>query len=195
MERLGVRLCFEKEEEIYAQDEEAEMFYRVLRGAVRSSSLMADGRRMVGAFHYPGDLIGFDPGPLHRFSAEALTDCEVQMVRRKALRAAVGDVAVDRAILEATSRELARLQDHMMLLGRRSARERVANFLLSLAQRVESQVVEIPMTRQDMADYLGLTMETVSRMIARLQGEAIVEFPSQRRFQVRKRTALESLAA
>jgi CRP/FNR family nitrogen fixation transcriptional regulator len=195
MDQLGVRHHFQKEEEIYAQDEEAEMFYRVLRGVVRSSTLAADGRRMVGAFHFPGDLIGFDPGPLHRLSAEALTDCEVQVVRRKALRAAAGDIAVDRAILEATSRELARLQDHMVLLGRRSARERVANFLLSLAQRVESQVVEIPMTRQDMADYLGLTMETVSRMIARLQGEAIVEFPSQRRFQVRKRTALESLAA
>ena len=82
-----------------------------------------------------------------------------------------------------------------MLLGRRSARERVASFLLTLAQREPAAPVDMPMGRQDMADYLGLTIETVSRMLTQLQGEAIVEFPSNRRFEVRKWGALEAMAA
>ena len=194
-DRLGTRVRFQREAEIYAQDEAAEMFYRVLRGVVRTSKLTADGRRQVGDFYYPGDLVGLEPGPLHRFAADGLTACELQVVRRSAVRAFAGEAAVDRAILDATAREMDRLQEHVMLLGRRSARERVASFLLSLAQREPSAPVDMPMGRRDMADYLGLTIETVSRMLTQLQGEAIVEFPSTRRFQVRKWTALEAIAA
>lgn len=194
-DRLGTRVRFDREEEIYAQDEDAEMFYRVIRGVVRTSKLTSDGRRQVGDFYYPGDLVGLEPGPQHRFAAEALTACELQVVRRSAVRAFAGEAAVDRAILQATAREMDRLQEHVMLLGRRSARERVASFLLSLAQREPKAPVEMAMGRQDMADYLGLTIETVSRMLTQLQGEAIVEFPSNRRFEVRKWGALEAMAA
>jgi CRP/FNR family nitrogen fixation transcriptional regulator len=194
-DRLGARRRYAREDEIYAQDDEAEMFYRVVRGVVRTTRLTSDGRRQVGDFYYPGDLVGLEPGPLHRFAAEALTDCEIQVVRRAGVRALAGDAEVDRAILEATSREMERLQEHVMLLGRRSALERVASFLLSLAQREPSAQVDLPMGRQDMADYLGLTIETVSRMLTQLQGDAIVEFPSTRRFQVRKWPALEAMTA
>jgi CRP/FNR family nitrogen fixation transcriptional regulator len=194
-ERLSARVRFGREEEIYGQDDDAEMFYRVVTGVVRTSKLTFDGRRLVGGFYYAGDLVGLEPGPLHRFAAEALTVCELQAVRRSAVRAYAGEAAVDRAILHATAHEMDRLQDHVVLLGRRSARERVANFLLSLAQREPSDHVDMPMGRQDMADYLGLTIETVSRMLTQLQGEAIVEFPSTRRFQVRKWNALEAMAA
>ena len=194
-ERLGTRVCFAREEEIYGQEDDAEMFYRVVHGVVRTSKLTFDGRRQVGDFYYAGDLVGLEPGPLHRFAAEALTKCELQAVRRSAVRAYAGEAEVDRAILEATAHEMDRLQDHIVLLGRRSARERVATFLLGLAQREPSGQVDMPMGRQDMADYLGLTIETVSRMLTQLQGEAIVEFPSIRRFQVRKWNALEAMAA
>jgi len=194
-DRLGTRVRFEREAEIYAQDGVAEMFYRVLRGVVRTSKLTLDGRRQVGDFYYAGALVGLEPGPRHRFAAEALTECEIQVVRRSAVQAFAGDAAVDRAILQAAAREMDRLQDHVMLLGRRSARERVASFLLTLAQREPSAPVDMPMGRQDMADYLGLTIETVSRMLTQLQGEAIVEFPSNRRFEVRKWGALEAMAA
>lgn len=193
-DRLGTRLTFARDEEIYAQDDEVEMFYRVVRGVIRTSRLTADGRRQVGDFYYAGDVFGLEPGPDHRFAADALVDCEVQMVRRAAVRAYAGDAEVDRAILEATNREMERLQEHVLMLGRKSARERVASFLMSLAQRQADEQVNLPMGRQDMADYLGLTIETVSRMLTQLQGEAIVEFPSSRRFQVRKWTALEALA-
>ena len=193
--RLGTRVLVSRDEEVYAQDEEAERFYRVVSGVVRTSRLTADGRRQVGDFYYAGEVFGLEPGPDHRFAAEALTDCEIQAVRRTAVRAFAGDAEVDRAILEATRVEMERLQEHVMLLGRKGARERVATFLMGLAQRQPQDQVDLPMGRQDMADYLGLTIETVSRMLTQLQGDAIVAFPSTRRFHIRKWGALEALAA
>jgi CRP/FNR family nitrogen fixation transcriptional regulator len=195
IERLGARMRFARESEIYAQDDETEMFYRVVRGVVRTSKLTCDGRRQVGDFYYEGDLLGLEPGPLHRYGAEALTECELQIVRRNAVRVYAGEAEVDRAILAATAHELDRLQEHVVLLGRRSARERVASFLLALAQRESAEAVDMPMGRQDMADYLGLTIETVSRMLTQLQGDAIVEFPATRRFQIRKWGALAAMTA
>ena len=193
--RLGTRVLVSRDEEVYAQDEEAERFYRVVSGVVRTSRLTADGRRQVGDFYYAGEVFGLEPGPDHRFAAEALTDCEIQAVRRSAVRAFAGDAEVDRAILEATRVEMERLQENVMLLGRKGARERVATFLMGLAQRQPQDQVDLPMGRQDMADYLGLTIETVSRMLTQLQGDAIVAFPSTRRFHIRKWGALEALAA
>ncbi|ACG79207.1 transcriptional regulator, Crp/Fnr family [Phenylobacterium zucineum HLK1] len=193
MDRLGTKMTFARDEEIYAQGDDVEFMYRLAKGVIRTSRVTADGRRQVGDFYYPGDLFGLEVGPDHQFSAEALTDCEIQMVRRGSVRAFAGDAELDRAILEATRRELQRVQDHVLLLGRKSAREKVAAFLMSLAQRDPSADVELPMGRQDMADYLGLTIETVSRMLTQLQGDAIVEFPSFRRFHVKKWQALEEL--
>ncbi len=194
-ERHGVGISYSRNEEIYAQDDTVERLYRVIRGVVRTSRLTADGRRQVGDFYYAGDLFGLEPGPDHRFGAEALEDCEILVVRRSVVRAAAGDAELDRAILEAQRLEMERLQDHVVMLGRRTARERVGSFLMSIAQRGGDEQTDLAMGRQDMADYLGLTIETVSRMLTQLQGEAIVEFPSSRRFQVRKWTALEALAA
>jgi CRP/FNR family nitrogen fixation transcriptional regulator len=194
-DRHGSRRTFLRDEEIYGQDDDADLLYRLVKGVVRTSRLTCDGRRQVGDFYYPGDLFGLEPGDHHRFAAEALTDCEIQVVRRSAVRAFAGDAELDRAILEATRIEMERLQDHVVMLGRKSARERVACFLMAMAERQADAQVELPMSRQDMADYLGLTIETVSRMLTQLQGEAIVEFPSSRRFQVRRWTALEALAA
>ncbi len=194
-DRLGTRINIARDEEVYAQDDEADRFYRVISGVIRTSRLTADGRRQVGDFYYTGEVFGLEPGPDHRFAAEALTDCEIQVVRRSAVRAFAGDAEVDRAILEATRVEMERLQEHVMLLGRKGARERVAGFLMGLAQRQPENHVDLPMGRQDMADYLGLTIETVSRMLTQLQGDAIVAFASTRRFEIRKWGALEALAA
>jgi CRP/FNR family nitrogen fixation transcriptional regulator len=194
-ERLGARMTFARDVEIYAQDEPAEQFFRVVRGVVRTSRVTADGRRQVGDFYYPGDVFGLEVASRHRFAAEALSETDVQVVRRNALRAFAGDAEVDKAILEATQLELERLQEHVVLLGRKTARERVGAFLMAVAQRQDDDDVVLPMGRQDMADYLGLTIETVSRILTQLRGEAIVDFPSSRRFQVRKWTALEAMAA
>lgn len=195
MQRLGLPMTFAKDEEIFGQDEDADLVHMVVSGAVRTTRLLSDGRRQVGAFYYPGDLIGLETGPIHRFSAEAICDSNVLVVRRSALKAFAGDGQLDRAIWEATRRELERTQEHLLLLGRKTACEKVASFLMSLAERERSERVFLPMSRQDMADYLGLTIETVSRMLSQLQTSSVVEFDGCRRFKVKRWEALEQMAA
>ncbi|MFN9925452.1 MAG: helix-turn-helix domain-containing protein [Phenylobacterium sp.] len=194
-ETLGARKLYTRESAIYDQDDAVELLFRIVRGVVRTTRLTVNGRRQVGDFYYAGEIFGLEPGPAHRFAAEALTDCEVVIVRRASVRAVAGDAELDRAILEATRRELERVQEHVVLLGLRGARERVAGFLAAIAHRQDEPQVDLPMSRQDMADYLGLTIETVSRMLTRLQDDAIVAFPSTRRFEVRRWSELEALAA
>jgi CRP/FNR family nitrogen fixation transcriptional regulator len=195
MQRLGLRSHYAKDEEIFAQDEDADFVYLVVSGAVRTTRLLMDGRRQVGGFYYAGDLIGLEVGPAHRYSAEALCDTEVLVVRRSGLKTFAGDGELDRAIWEATRRELDRAQEHILVLGRKTACEKVASFLKDLADRDDQDAVDMPMSRQDMADYLGLTIETVSRMLTQLQAACIVKFESCRRFKITRWSALEQMAA
>jgi CRP/FNR family nitrogen fixation transcriptional regulator len=191
---IGVRMTFSPGEEIYAQDEDADMIYRVIRGAVRTTRLLSDGRRQIGDFYYADDLIGLEAGPVHRFSAEALGCCEIQVIRKSALKLYGDDgVKIERLIWAETARELQRTQEHVMLLGRKSACEKVASFLLDIARRFRGEVAELPMGRQDMADYLGLTIETVSRMVTQLQTDGLVRFLGCRRFEVRNASGLACL--
>ena len=190
----AARLTFRQGEEIYAQDEDADLIYRLVRGAVRTSHLQADGRRQIGDFYYEGDVLGVETGPAHRFSAEALGDCEVLAVRRSG-SAAYDAGRLDRMIWQATAAELGRAQTHMLLLGRATAYEKVARFLLDIAARFRDELVSLPMSRQDMADYLGLTIETISRMLGRLQAEGLVEFVGARRYRIRRPGALAGMAA
>ena len=194
MQRLGVRMTFAKGEEIFGQDEEADLIYSVVTGAVRTTRLLSDGRRQIGNFYYPGDLIGFETGATHRFSADALSDSVILMVKRSALNTIDHNGDLERAIWEGTRRELERTQEHLLVLGRKTACEKVASVLMDIADRAESDDVVLPMGRQDMADYLGLTIETVSRMVTQLQGSHIVEFTGSRRFKVLRWQALERLA-
>ena len=195
MDRVGLRMTFAKGEEIFGQDEDADMIHSVVSGAVRTMRLLSDGRRQIGDFYYPGDVIGLEIGAIYRFSAEALSDCVIHVVKRSSLHALSGDGALDKTLWDATRRELERTQEHLLMLGRKSACERVASFLMDVAQRVGSEDVSLPMGRQDMADYLGLTIETVSRMVTQLQGSRIVEFATSRQFRVTRWPALERLAA
>ena len=139
-------------------------------------------------------MFGVEASGHHRFSAEALSDCIILVVKASALRAAAGDAAFDRMTWAATNRELDRTQDHLLLLGRKTASERVASFLMDLANRRATEAVTLPMGRQDMADYLGLTIETVSRMLTQLQSALVVEFAGARSFKIRNRCALARMA-
>lgn len=190
----AVRLTFRQGEEIYAQDEDADLIYRVVRGSVRTTHLQADGRRQIGDFYYEGDVIGVEVGEGHRFSAEALTGCEVLALRR-AGSAAYENGRVERMIWAATASELQRAQSHMLLLGRATACEKVARFLMDIANRFRGEFVILPMSRQDMADYLGLTIETISRMLGRLQADGVIEFSGSRKYRVRRPGCLSELAA
>lgn len=195
MSRLGARMAFAKDEEIYGQDEDADLIYRVVSGAVRTSRVMSDGRRQIGDFYYPDQMFGVEAGDRHRFSAEALSDCVILVLKASALRAAAGDEAFERLVRTATVQELDRAQEHLLLLGRKTACERVASFLIGLADNGRGEAVNLPMGRQDMADYLGLTIETVSRMLTQLQGALVVEFAGTRQFRVNNRLALARMAA
>lgn len=182
---IGVRMHFAAGEEIYAQEEEADLIYQVIEGSVRTSRLLSDGRRQIGDFYYPDELFGMEAGDEHRFSAEALSDCTILVAKRSAVRHC-GDERerLEKLIWTATTHELARTQEHLFMLGRKSACEKVASFLMLAAERVRGDLTTLVMSRQDMADYLGLTIETVSRMLSQLQSGGIVEFVGCRSFRV-----------
>jgi CRP/FNR family transcriptional regulator, nitrogen fixation regulation protein len=196
VELTGVTMQFDRNAEIFGEGEPAEYVYKVLDGSVRTYRVLNDGRRQISAFHLPGDVFGLEPGEEHSCSAEAINPSAVLVVKRKTVLAAAereGDVA--RQLWGITARELRRAQNHSMLLIK-SAQERVASFLLEMARRFSGgSAVELPMTRQDIADYLGLTIETVSRTLTQLQGAATIELPASRRVVLRNRSALTRLDA
>jgi CRP/FNR family nitrogen fixation transcriptional regulator len=187
----GFAMTFEPNEEIFGEEESADFVYKVISGAVRTTRLLSDGRRLIGAFYMPGDVFGRELGETHRFSAEAIAQSEVALIRRSAVeRAAERDGAAARSLWELTSHELEDLQDHMLLMGRKNAAERVGSFLLKLARRASSGVVELPMTRCDIADHLGLTLETVSRTLSQMARDQWISLPSARRVVLRNPGAL-----
>jgi CRP-like cAMP-binding protein len=196
IELMGAPMPFARNAEIYEEGEPAEYLYKVIDGTVRTSKLLADGRRQIGGFYLPGDVFGLETGDEHTFSAEAITDAKVLVIKRSALIAqAARDHDVVRQLWAWTSRELSRAQGHTTLLIK-SAQERVAAFLLEMAERVPSgDGVDLPMSRQDIADYLGLTIETVSRTLSRLEHRAAIELPSSRHIVLRNRSALSRLNA
>ena len=164
--------------EIFGEAEPAEYIYQVVEGAVRTYKLLPDGRRQIGAFHFPGDIFGRENGETHRFTAEAIVASTVRLVQRKSLdEVAQNDPAISRTILGMTTGNLAHVESHMLLLGRKTSLERVASFLLEMHLRSTSAgVLNLPMTRRDMADYLGLTFETVSRAMSELYRKDILKF-------------------
>lgn len=193
---LGATMFFDQNSEIYGENEPADYVYKVLNGTVRTYKVLNDGRRQVGAFYLPGDVFGLEIGDEHTFSAEAITGCTVLVVKRGSLIAqAARDNGVARDLWTATAQELRRTQDHLLLLIK-NAQERVAAFLLEMADRSQAGgAIELPMSRQDIADYLGLTIETVSRTLTYFETAAAIELPRSRRIVLRNRSALHKLNA
>ena len=175
-EPQGVLLRVAKDEELFAEGEPAEYFYRVVSGTVRTCKLLSDGRRQIDAFHLPGDIFGIEACAEHRFSAEAVGGTTVMAYRRSSLdRLTREHPAFGEQILSSMLRNLQRAQDHMLLLGRKNAKEKIASFLLDLAQRLHDRDrVELPMQRNDIADHLGLTIETVSRTLTEFARSGLI---------------------
>jgi CRP-like cAMP-binding protein len=194
IELMGASMSFARNVEIYGEDEPADYLYKVISGTVRTYKVLSDGRRQIGAFYLPGDMFGLEMGDEHTFSAEAITDSKVLVIKRSAVVGlAARDNEVARQLWTLTGRELRRVQDHILLLIK-TAQERVVSFLLEMAARMPAgNAVELPMSRQDIADYLGLTIETVSRTLTHLENAAAIELPSSRRIVLRNRTALGRL--
>jgi CRP/FNR family transcriptional regulator, nitrogen fixation regulation protein len=197
LEMMGARMKFARNAEIFGEGEPAEYLYKVVSGTVRTSKLLSDGRRQIGAFLLPGDVFGMEVGDEHRFSAEAVADSIVLVVKRSAVEAlAARDAQTARELWTLVARDLERAQDHMLVLGRKNAQERLVTFLLDMAARAsEHDKVHLPMSRQDIADYLGLTIETVSRTLTQLENSAAIALPSSRCIMLRNRRALAHLSA
>jgi len=196
IELMGALMTFGRNSEIYGEGEPADYLYKVVSGTVRTSKILADGRRQIGSFHLPGDVFGLEVGDDHAFSAEAITESKVLVVRRSSLIGlATRDGDVAHQMWRLAGNELARVQNHLLLLVK-TAQERVAGFLLEMAARApDHDAIELPMSRQDIADYLGLTIETVSRTLTTLEGDGAIELPTSRRVMLRKRSALARLNA
>lgn len=190
---MGVTRRLGKDQELFAEGEHAGAFYKVVTGALRTYRLLEDGRRQIDAFHLPGDILGIEAGKEHRFTAEAIGESTVLVYRRCSLEAAAageGDFA--RELVAALMRSLERARDHMLLLGCKSALEKIATFILDMSRRDHAEeVVALPMSRLDIADHLGLTIETVSRSLSALERRGTIEVSAQRRtIVIRDRAAL-----
>jgi CRP-like cAMP-binding protein len=192
---IGITLHMTRDQEIFGEGEPADQVFKVVQGAVRAFRVLSDGRRQICDFYLPGDLFGIEPTGEHRVTAEALSDTVLVVARRSAL-GDEGDAAASRRLWTLAMNELRRSQDHALTLGRRSATERVASFLMDLAERLGGgEALELPMSRQDIADYLGLTIETVSRTLTQLQVSGLIKLAGCRSIILRRPRALADLCA
>lgn len=196
IEQMGAPMPFGANAEIYSENEPADYVCKVLTGTVRTCKVLNDGRRQIGAFYLAGDVFGLEIGDEHTFSAEAIADCKILVIKRSALVSLAGrDNAVARQLWAITAAELQHAQDHIMLLIK-TAQERVVGFLLEMAKRsAVAAEIQLPMPRRDIADYLGLSIETVSRTLTQLEKGAAIAVPSSRRIVLRNRAALTRLNA
>ena len=195
LERIGNRRGYARNEEIYAEGDPADCWFKVVSGTVRVCKLLADGRRHTADFHSAGDCFGFDSLSERLFSAEAVTDAIVMRFPRRVTERLIDDSpALARLLREMTLRDLANAQIRMLTLGRMSAPERVATFLLEMFERRDSnRALDLPMSRTDVADYLGLTIETVCRVLSAFKRDGIIDIPTAHRIELRHRAALAAI--
>lgn len=175
--------------EIYAQGEKCGKLYQIEFGAVRICRLLSDGRRQISAFHLAGEVFGFEVDKSHHFFAEAICGTGIRVLRPSA-------PLIVAELLPMALQSLVRAQEQLLVLGRQNAVERVAAFFLEISERQGGlRQVEFPMSRLDIADYLGLTIETVSRVFSKLKSMGIIRLPSLRCVEIVKLRTLQDMAA
>lgn len=191
---------FEAGTAVFWEGDEADHVFEVVEGVLRIYKILGDGRRVITGFMYPGDLIGVSLKDRYLYTAEAVTRIQVRRFARQRFQEEINRSPELRPQLFARlCDEMAAAQDQMVLLARKSAEERVCSFLLVISRRLDRdgqamRVVEVPMTRLDMADYLGLTIETVSRIMTRLTSRGIISPSGRHAIIVRKSDRLTALA-
>jgi CRP/FNR family nitrogen fixation transcriptional regulator len=180
---VGVARVLGKGEELFAEGDAADFFYKVVAGTVRTYKLLSDGRRQIDEFHLAGDIFGLETGAEHRFSADAVDTATIVAFRRRRFETlAHDDPVLGDQVMSSMMRSLERAHDHMMLLGRKTAQEKVATFLLDMARRVtKDDRFDLPMQRTDIADHLGLTIETVSRTLTQFAREGLIKLAAASR--------------
>jgi CRP/FNR family nitrogen fixation transcriptional regulator len=194
-ELSGIVMHFSPDRQIYAEADEARSFYKVVSGVVRTCRFLSDGRRQIDAFHMEDDVFGFEAGADHRMTAEAVSECTVIVYRRRGLEAMVSqNDRLGRWFFSHAMTCLALAREHSLLLGRASAAQKISAFLTEIAVREGSEsVVDLAMSRQDIADYLGLTIETVSRTLSQMERDGTIGLPTARRIMLKDRRALRAL--
>jgi CRP/FNR family transcriptional regulator, nitrogen fixation regulation protein len=185
---VGTINIFAAEAEIYGQGGPARRLYKIEFGAVRVYRLLADGRRQVVAFHFAGETFGFEVGGVHSFFAEAI----IQTGLRTITKPVKDNVSPELMVL--ALRGMVRAQEHLLVVGRQSAMEKLAAFLLDLADRQgDLDQIDLPMTRVDIGDYLGMTIETVSRSLSKLRAEGILRLRNARCVEILKHDRLRQM--
>lgn len=194
---IGATVPYARNVEIFGEGEPAEYVYKVIEGAIRTYNILDDGRRQIGAFYLPGDVFGLETGTIHRYSAEAIVNSQVIVVKRsKLLDLANREARVARNLWTLTAQELQHSRDLISTLGKKSAVQRVVSFLLEMDERSAARdLIRLPMSRQDIADYLGLTLETVSRTFTHLEHQDAIELAGARSVILRNRSTLRNLNA
>lgn len=188
---------FSRGQTIFFEGDDAKCFFEVVSGTVRCCGLIQDGRRQIHRFAGPGELLGLGGEKTFNYSAEAVDEVVVLIRDLSSLDEAIGcDGDLRRKVLDALRSELAAVRCHTVLLGRMNAIEKLAAFLLALSTRSNGidSLIELPMTRIDIADFLGLTIETVSRKLHELHREGVIALDGPNRVRIADRRRMEAIS-
>ncbi len=190
----------EADTSIFREGDPSQHFYSISTGAVKLYKLLSDGRRQITAFLFPGDFFGLSIQGGYAYTAEALTPVTLCRFPRRKLELLFQELPVlEKRLLDATINELAAAHDQMLLLGRKTAREKIATFLVALWRKLEARgerqaLLNLPMGRADIADYLGLTIETVSRTLTGFKREGLISLPDANHVHIRQGAVLTRIA-
>jgi CRP/FNR family nitrogen fixation transcriptional regulator len=190
-ERSTSLLHISQDREIYSEGDKALGYFKIVSGVVRTCKFLSDGRRQIDAFYKAGDIFGYEWNGEHYLTAEAVSDCMIMPYRLSTT-----DLLPSAQLFSHAMQNLARAREHSRLLQRRSAMEKLVVFLMEYAEHpIEDEVIVLAMTRQDIADYLGLTIETVSRTFSHLERDAMISLPATRQIRLKNLQALQALIA
>ena len=194
---LGSVMHYAPGKQLFGEGDDAEDVFKVVSGVVRLCKSMRDGRRLIYAFYARGDIFGFEAGAVYSLSAEAVCDCTIISYRRTRVDTlASNDERLSNLLFSYVLQNVAKGRKHWLLLGQRSAMGKIAAFLVErLGCSGNHLMVDLEMSRQDIADYLGLTIETVSRTFTQLEREGLIEMPSARRVHLKDRAKLRDYDA
>ena len=198
--RVQCTLRLEAHDTLFREGDPGQAVFSIVSGAIKVYKLMPDGRRQITGFFFRGDMFGFCVADQYAYTAEAITAvsvCRLPMSRLRSLAATAPEVQA--RVMARMTEKLAHFHDHVLLLGRKTARERVASFLLNLSDRARrrgdtASPLTLPMGRADIADHIGLTVETVSRAMTWFKREGVLDLPSPTQVALRQPEILRAIA-
>lgn len=198
--KITTSVELDKEATVFFEGDENTYLFNVVSGAVRLSKLLPDGRRQITGFLFPGDFLGLSVADKYAYTAETLLETSLCRFNRASLIKLLNRFPkLEHRLLELASNELMEAQAHMLLLGQKHLMEKIATILLHLMRRIgerrgEAMVIDLPMRRTDLAEYVGATMESVSRSFTRLRKENVISLPTASSVHILQEDELERLS-